>query len=161
MHWADALIWQSFFNLPEKKNESRFRELFYHIHIVQHAYLHIWTQQAPEFPELAEFKNMAAICQWGFEYHQNIEPFLVKTDESSLESLLILPWAERIEKQIGKAPEPPTLAQTMLQVTSHSTYHRGQVNKLLREVGGEPPLTDFIAWIWLGKPLAEWPEILT
>jgi hypothetical protein len=31
-------------------------------------------------------------------------------------------------------------------------YHRGQVATRLRERGGEPPLTDFIAWIWMHRP---------
>jgi uncharacterized damage-inducible protein DinB len=41
----------------------------------------------------------------------------------------------------------------------HSTYHRGQVNARLRELGIEPPLTDYIAWIWFGRPEAEWPAL--
>jgi uncharacterized damage-inducible protein DinB len=44
----------------------------------------------------------------------------------------------------------------MIQVATHSTYHRGQVNARLREVGGEPPLVDYIAWIWFGRPAPEW-----
>jgi hypothetical protein len=27
-----------------------------------------------------------------------------------------------------------------------------QVNTRIRELGGTPPLVDFIAWIWAGKP---------
>ncbi len=42
------------------------------------------------------------------------------------------------------------------QVANHSTYHRGQVNRSLRQLGGEPPLVDYIAWVWFGKPKAEW-----
>jgi uncharacterized damage-inducible protein DinB len=61
-----------------------------------------------------------------------------------------------LEKIIGKKPVNPTVAETMLQVAMHTTYHRGQLNKRLRELGGEPPLIDFIVWIWLGKPKAEW-----
>jgi uncharacterized damage-inducible protein DinB len=41
---------------------------------------------------------------------------------------------------------------------SHTAYHRGQVNTRLRELGGDPPLVDFIAWIWMGKPGAEWGD---
>ena len=44
----------------------------------------------------------------------------------------------------------------MLQIPLHSLYHRGQVNARLREVGGEPPTVDYIAWMWLGRPAAEW-----
>ena len=28
----------------------------------------------------------------------------------------------------------------------------------LRELGGEPPLTDFVAWIWLDRPPADWGD---
>jgi uncharacterized damage-inducible protein DinB len=34
---------------------------------------------------------------------------------------------------------------------------RAQVNTRLRELGATPPLVDFIAWAWFGKPAAEWP----
>ncbi len=47
----------------------------------------------------------------------------------------------------------------MIQVYLHSSYHRGQVNSLIRRSNNEPPLTDFIAWVWLGKPAALWAEL--
>ncbi len=42
----------------------------------------------------------------------------------------------------------------------HSTHHRGQVAARLRELGGEPPLVDFIAWLWWKRPEPEWPAAL-
>jgi uncharacterized damage-inducible protein DinB len=66
-----------------------------------------------------------------------------------------LPWAELIEKQIGRRPAPITIAESMQQVALHSLYHRGQVNVRLREVGGEPPTVDFNVWIWLERPRAK------
>src|ERR1051325_9014502 len=36
------------------------------------------------------------------------------------------------------------LWQMMMQVVSHSTYHRGQVTTLLRQLGAEPLMTDFL-----------------
>jgi uncharacterized damage-inducible protein DinB len=57
-----------------------------------------------------------------------------------------------------REPAPITLGETLLQVVNHSTYHRGQINSRLRELGGTPPMTDFIAWVGLGKSGAEWPE---
>ena len=35
-------------------------------------------------------------------------------------------------------------------------YHRGQNATRLRELGGEPPLTDFVAWLWKGRPDGKW-----
>jgi uncharacterized damage-inducible protein DinB len=50
-----------------------------------------------------------------------------------------------------------TLGETMLQIASHSTHHRAQNNSQLRELGAKPPLVDYIAWLWSGRPDAEWP----
>jgi uncharacterized damage-inducible protein DinB len=41
----------------------------------------------------------------------------------------------------------------------HSAHHRGQINVHLRELGIAPPLVDFIIWVCLGKPPAEWPDV--
>jgi hypothetical protein len=57
----------------------------------------------------------------------------------------------------GRDIASPTLAETILQVASHSTYHRGQVNTRLRQLGAEPPLVDYVAWIWFDRPAADWP----
>ena len=52
-----------------------------------------------------------------------------------------------------------TVGETTLQVPMHTVYHRGQVNARVRALGGEPPLVDYIAWLWLGRPAPEWPVI--
>ncbi len=36
------------------------------------------------------------------------------------------------------------------------TGDRGQNATRLRELGGEPPLTDYIAWLWKGRPAPDW-----
>jgi uncharacterized damage-inducible protein DinB len=76
--------------------------------------------------------------------------------EESVAQIVALPWGEMVAARIGQTPAASTLAETLQQVTMHSTYHRGQVNARLRELGAEPPLVDFIAWVWLGKPAAHW-----
>ncbi len=38
------------------------------------------------------------------------------------------------------------LWQQMIHVTNHSTYHRGQVTTLLRQLGAEPQNTDFLSY---------------
>jgi uncharacterized damage-inducible protein DinB len=69
---------------------------------------------------------------------------------------MVIPWVAHFEQRLGRTAEVPTLADTMFRVGNHSTYHRGQVNARLRAVGGEPPLVDHIAWVWLGRPAASW-----
>ena len=66
-----------------------------------------------------------------------------------------------MERKIKQKVVPATLEETMLQVASHSTYHRGQINTRFRERGGDPPSVDFIIWVWLGKPKADWENIFS
>jgi uncharacterized damage-inducible protein DinB len=39
------------------------------------------------------------------------------------------------------------LSDVLLHVVNHSTYHRGQLTTMIREVGGVPPNTDLIAYV--------------
>jgi uncharacterized damage-inducible protein DinB len=55
----------------------------------------------------------------------------------------------------------PTIGQTATQLALHSSHHRGQINTRLRDAGAEPPLVDFIAWVWWGQPAAAWPASVT
>jgi len=40
-----------------------------------------------------------------------------------------------------------TVAQALMQVCMHSHGHRSQCAKMLRRLGGTPPMTDFILWL--------------
>jgi uncharacterized damage-inducible protein DinB len=62
----------------------------------------------------------------------------------------------QVEQALGVPPGMTTLGDTCFQVASHSTYHRGQVNARIRELGVEPPLVDFIAWRWFKNPPPAW-----
>jgi uncharacterized damage-inducible protein DinB len=39
-----------------------------------------------------------------------------------------------------------TVEDVLTQLFGHSWYHRGQIAQLLRSIGAEPPVTDFIFW---------------
>lgn len=107
-----------------------------------------------------QFVNLKSIAKWGFDYQQKLNEFLSTTNADENEKAIQIPWAVFMERRIGKKVVPATLEETMLQVASHSTYHRAQINSRLRELGGEPPMTDFIAWVWLAKPKTNWGDIL-
>lgn len=77
-------------------------------------------------------------------------------DPGDLETEVRFPWADQLAARFGTV-HLTTVRQGLHQIASHSTYHRGQINTRIRELEGEPPLTDFVAWIWAGKPEAEWP----
>jgi uncharacterized damage-inducible protein DinB len=49
------------------------------------------------------------------------------------------------------------VSDALLQVCLHSQGHRSQIAKMLRALGGTPPMTDFILWR-IDRPLPGWPD---
>ncbi len=157
MEWADALVWGSVLATPEARSDPNIRQRLYHAHVVQWAYLQVWRGEPIELRAESSFQDLAAIRAWVRDFYRRAADDLREVDAEALGREVDLPWTGQVVARLGSA-HPATLAQTILQVTSHTTYHRGQINTRLRELGGEPPLTDFIAWIWRGKPAPAWEE---
>ena len=155
MEWSDATMWRSVLAHPAAESDPKIRELLYHLHMVQRAFLCIWSGQPFSFPDFGTLPDNASIARVARPYYDESRAF--RRTAGDVNRPIHLPWQGRIMEIVGGAPHDATLAETMLQVTAHSTYHRGQVNLRLRQIGGEPQLTDFIAWIWLGKPQPQWP----
>jgi uncharacterized damage-inducible protein DinB len=156
MEWADGLVWQAVRPLGDGEPDAALRDRLLHIHVVQRAFLNIWSGQPMKFPEADEFPRLAGLEAWARPYYAEARQHLEQLDTAQLSLPVELPWAAELAKRFGRDPEPVTLAETGFQVTSHSTYHRGQVNTRLRELGVDPPLVDYIAWLWIGRPAAEW-----
>lgn len=154
MEWADAKVWAAVLNSDEAVNNAPLRDRLKHIHGVQRAFLKIWNGETPQSPV---FSDSISLLRWALEYYPEVAGYLDSITNADLERPVVIPWSKMLETRFGRKAEASTLYETMLQVAMHSTYHRGQVNTKLRELGGEPPLTDFIAWVWLGKPHPDWP----
>ena len=106
------------------------------------------------FRDPAEFPDLPALARWGRDGVAGCRAFVDAADPATLAREVRVPWVDEVEKAWARSVHQPTLAQTVLQVSLHSTHHRGQVNARLRELGGKPPISDYIAWIWLGQPEA-------
>lgn len=157
MEWADSQVWGEILRRGETASDARLAELLHHLHSVHLAYLQIWRGEPPEVPELDAFADAGALRTWSRQHYRAFPTLIGKLDREALGRRVELPWADRLVEHFGKA-EPVTMEETLLQVVFHSTYHRGQINLRLRELGGEPPLTDYIAWIWMGRPGPQWSE---
>ncbi len=160
MEWADAVVWRVVLGSDIARADAKIRDRLYHLHLVQRAFLSVW-KQAPFDLRSGEGLDLPALAAWGAEYYGEVRPHVGGLAEASLDDPVILPWAARAIAPSSRRPGTSTRAETLLQVTSHSTYHRGQVNARLRELGVEPPLTDFIAWVWYGRLGADWPGQIT
>ncbi len=157
MEWADALVWRNALALPAARDDAVLRERLYHTHVVQWTYLQMWCGVPLRYREESSFEDLEAIHAWVRDYYGQAAEQLEQVDAESLGREVEFPWAEQLIERFGRA-RMATLAETIVQVVSHTSYHRGQINTRLRELGGEPPLTDFIAWIWMGRPAASWSD---
>lgn len=157
MEWADARVWRAVLALPvEAPEDEALLRTMLHIHTVQRAFLSIWRGEEPTFRKRSDFASVDELALWAREGHALLQAHLasVSSDDSSRD--MLLPWAARISQVLGREPAPSTFADTILQVPMHSTYHRGQANARIRALGGEPPLVDYIAWVWGGRGEPKW-----
>jgi uncharacterized damage-inducible protein DinB len=158
MQWADATVWQIVLNTAGAENDEKIKSKFFHIHMVQQAYLCLWEKLPLKLQDITDFKDLQSVSKWGSEFYKKVYSFLDSLEEKKIESILEIPWIKFFEAKIGKVLNSINIEESFLQVALHSSYHRGQVNARLRELGGEPPLVDYIFWILQNRPEAKWGE---
>lgn len=96
-----------------------------------------------------EFASLAALKAYARGSHEEVDRFFAAVTDTRLEERISMPW-------FTNPPLSITVAEALTQCAMHSHYHRGQNATRLRELGAEPPLTDLIAWYWLGRPAPAW-----
>lgn len=157
MEWADAAVWRAVLAHPAATADDRILRLFFHLHVAQHGFHRAWVG-IPRDDPYPEFTETRPLMEWAKAWFPEAFAFLDAADPAALPKTLNLPWASFIERRLGRPAADTTLGDTMLQAAMHSHYHLGQVNARLKETGGEPPMVDYIGWVWYGKPKAEWPR---
>lgn len=148
--WADAKHWRAFEAHPAALADQAIRERLLHIHLVQHGFLWVTSPQRPEFAfrKLEDFPSMADLKNYGRQGLEEMTALVKKTDADRMEQVIEVPWFKPALKI--------SVRQALTQAAMHSHYHRGQNATRLRELGGEPPMTDFIVWLRDGQPAARW-----
>lgn len=157
MEWADAAVWSSVLASEGGQADAKLLGYLQHMHFVQRAFLRAWRGE-PRETAYPTFEDAPSLMDWGRSYYAEAFAHLDALSDERLSGPMPVPWASMVERLLGRAPETTTVGETVLQVALHSLYHRGQVNARLREVGGEPPLVDYIAWVWMGRPSPAWPS---
>lgn len=154
MEWADALIWKAVLGSPDAA-DARLRDRLYHLHATQHAFLNLWRGVTPDLPA-ADTLDARAMAEWARSFYQAFAAHIGKFDDQTLHQRVPAVLVNRAEARFGVAAAVPLIGDTVVQVAMHSTYHRGQISARLRDLHGEPPLTEYLVWVWRGKPPAEW-----
>jgi len=93
----------------------------------------------PEWEE-ARFADVAVLeARWSVEEH-DLQLFLEGLTDERLKTRMAFQFVQ------GQ-PWEFSLAHLMQHVVNHSSYHRGQVITLLRQLGQAPPATDFLEFL--------------
>lgn len=148
--WADAEHWRAFEAYSAALEDKAIRERLLHIHQVQHAFLWITGPKTSGFTikKLEDFATMAEVKKYAQQYHTAVADLLRGLRQDKLEEVVEAPWFT--------PPVKLSRRHALTQAAMHSHYHRGQNATRLRELGGAPPLTDFIIWLRKGQPAAQW-----
>jgi len=155
MEWADAETWRAVRATPAAGSDERLKWLVHHSHLVQLIYLQAWRGDEFQPTELASYPDLATIEAWARLYYPLVSAFAESADESTFDSPVNFPWSAMIAEKFGKVL-PATLSESVFHVFLHTAYHRGQISTRIRALGGEPPLVDFLYWVWAGKPAPAW-----
>jgi len=148
--WADAKHWCFFEAHAVALDDKAIRERVLHIHLVQRAFLWVVGPRTSPFQMLKfeDFATMADLKTNARQYHVEIGQMLKELPPARMEELVEVPWF--------KPQLKISVRHALTQCAMHSHYHRGQNATRLRELGGTPPMTDFIVWLRDGKPAACW-----
>lgn len=157
MEWADALTWKAALS-DSIRLDSVIQEKIRHLHRTQQFFMKVWRGEEVSYTHIEiPFDDELPLAR---RFHRDAAEHLAAVSTEQLSGSLVVPWAAYFAKNLGiPNPGPTTLGETMFQVTAHSTYHRGQINMRIRELGDPTPSVDYIAWLWLSRPAAEWPEV--
>lgn len=152
--WADGEHWRAIAAHALAKSDKAIHDRLHHIHFVQHAFLWIAQRGGPEFrfTKAEEFPSIEDLIGYARRYYDEILPLVQRLSDADLAAVIDVPW-------FGNPPLAITLEEALTQSTMHSHYHRGQNATRLRELGGDAPMTDYIAWLWKGRPAPDWQPV--
>ena len=159
MEWADGSVWKVVHSSEAARDDAKLKELLHHLHMVQRLFLAMWTDQSPvqiAQSKATDFAQLRDLEAWARPYYAEVRRFLDTADAAILTRPVVMPWIKQYEAQLGTVFAEPSGAETMFQVVNHTTHHRAQINTQLRSLGSMPPIVDYIAWVWFGRPAAAW-----
>ena len=143
LEWADGRVLDSLRGMPQP--DQRALDLYAHVLGAEHVWLSRILHREPSekiWPDLS--LERAAM--------------LAAENAAGLRALLESDAADELQRHVAYRnsaglPFESTVEDMLLQVVLHGCYHRGQVALLVRDSGGEPLPTDYIAFV-RGSPAA-------
>jgi uncharacterized damage-inducible protein DinB len=135
--WANKQVYDVIKN--EKKIPEKVLELFSHILISQEKWLDRIQTKETEYSSFWEIQSLDRLLKLNSETTQRWLKFLDELEEEDL---------NKIHAYVNSKGKPfkNTLFEIMTHLVNHGSYHRGQINLVLRQNGLEPAVCDFIVY---------------
>jgi uncharacterized damage-inducible protein DinB len=142
--WADATHWKTLRENAALLEDAEIRKRLNHMV----AAMKLLTGLARgEMPDHAPAKDIDSIDDLAAAM-RNAQTNLTSVLESvDLDRMIALPRGP-------KGPFEAPAGVLLLQAFMHGQHHRGQNSSRMRQLGVDPPMTDFVIWYALGRPNA-------
>ena len=146
--WANGRILESIRGLSEEERtrplQSSFptiRATMAHIVMAEWVWLQRWKGISPTgIPEWAKDAALEIIEENLHAIEAERAALIDSLDDDALQR-------ELSYRKIDGSDHVHRILDLMLHVANHSTYHRGQLTTMLRQVGATPPATDLIVYL--------------
>ena len=143
--WANRLIFDASGALPSetylrdlKSSHGGIHGTLAHIVWAEQLWLHRWLSRPnPAVPQGKDLRDLAAVRARWEEVEAERGRFIFQLTDAQL-------MDTRLVKPSTGGEYAHTFSQMFRHTVDHSSYHRGQVVTLLRQVGAVPPVTGLI-----------------
>ena len=145
--WADreqlealARVPADHLTLPTGSSFGSLLATMAHILASEQVWLGRFLSAPPAFPNEADFLDLAMVRAGFEELWPQLEFFLASLSQEQL--LAEIAWTSRS----GNSFRRPVW-EALIHMSHHSSYHRGQLTTMLRQLGHQPASTELINWL--------------
>jgi uncharacterized damage-inducible protein DinB len=118
------------------------RDTLTHIHVAECAWYGRWQKESLPTPSADMFPDLDSLRQASSKHEVRMRALLQRLGQDGINQTM--DYTSRMD---GKSHR--SLFWQMFQhVVNHSTYHRGQITMMLRQLGAKPVGTDLILFYW-------------
>jgi len=129
------------FTADLKSSHQSVRDTLAHILAAEWIWLERWLGTSPKaLLDPADFPTVASLKTRWSEVEANYQAFIGTLSDESLEKVITY---TNTRGEVWKYP----LAEMIQHVMNHSTYHRGQVTTMLRQLGAEVTPLDLLVFM--------------
>jgi uncharacterized damage-inducible protein DinB len=116
------------------------RDTLVHICGAEWIWLERWHSRSPkEIPTPTDFPDFLSVSRRWTEVERNFLDYVASLTQEDIQRVMKF-------KTLNGTEYAQPLGHCLQHVANHSTYHRGQITTLLRQLGAKPVATDMIAY---------------